>query len=187
MFILSGILDGRYSSPLRLYHPWVCLGTSLVVNHPMSPQHCLRTLGRRLQTMHTSRVWLQWVVVKRTWQLCLRGFSPIMARQLITKTWVIVPSCICEYSNSFAQWIYLSDDHLYATRWESLIDIRDKVDIVQVISWNDFGESHYIGPIEGDQPMSQAWVDGNDHTGAHLLVIYANEPMLTYLHQAGSL
>lgn len=62
-------------------------------------------------------------------------------------------------------WIYLSDDHLYATRWESLIKIRDQVDFVQVISWNDFGESHYIGPIEGGQPMSQAWVDGNDHTG----------------------
>lgn len=62
-------------------------------------------------------------------------------------------------------WIYLSDDHLYATRWESLINIRDQVDFVQVISWNDFGESHYVGPIEGAQPMSQAWVDGNDHTG----------------------
>ncbi|KAJ8593966.1 glycoside hydrolase [Rhizopogon salebrosus TDB-379] len=69
-------------------------------------------------------------------------------------------------------WIYLSDDHLYATRWESLIDIRDKVDIVQIISWNDFGESHYIGPIEGDQPMSQAWVDGNDHTGWLALTSY---------------
>lgn len=44
------------------------------------------------------------------------------------------------------------------------------MDIVEVISWNDFGESHYVGPIEGSQPMSQAWVDGNDHTGAHLLV-----------------
>ncbi|KAG2359484.1 glycoside hydrolase [Suillus spraguei] len=67
-------------------------------------------------------------------------------------------------------WIYLSDDHLYATRWESLINIRDQVDFVQVISWNDFGESHYVGPIEGAQPMSQAWVDGNDHTGTHSLV-----------------
>lgn len=51
-----------------------------------------------------------------------------------------------------------------------MIAIRDQVDFVQIISWNDFGESHYIGPIEGAQPMSQAWVDGNDHTGAHLLV-----------------
>ncbi|KAH0831955.1 glycoside hydrolase family 71 protein [Lanmaoa asiatica] len=62
-------------------------------------------------------------------------------------------------------WIYLSDDHLYAKRWEYLIGIRGQVDIAQIVSWNDFGESHYIGPIEGAQPNSQAWVDGFDHTG----------------------
>jgi glucan endo-1,3-alpha-glucosidase len=28
----------------------------------------------------------------------------------------------------------------------------------------DYGESHYIGPIKGAQPNSQAWVDGFDHT-----------------------
>lgn len=43
--------------------------------------------------------------------------------------------------------------------------IRGQVDIVQIISWNDFGESHYIGPINGDQPGSQAWVNGFNHTG----------------------
>ena len=36
--------------------------------------------------------------------------------------------------------------------------------MIEVISWNDYGESHYIGPIEGAQPNSQAWVDGMDHT-----------------------
>lgn len=51
------------------------------------------------------------------------------------------------------------------------------MDIVEIVSWNDFGESHYIGPIEGNQPMSQAWVDGNDHTGAHSL-LYATGPIL---------
>ena len=28
----------------------------------------------------------------------------------------------------------------------------------------DYGESHYIGPIKGTQPNSQAWVDGYPHT-----------------------
>ena len=28
----------------------------------------------------------------------------------------------------------------------------------------DYGESHYIGPIKGAQPNSEAWVDGFDHT-----------------------
>ncbi|KAG8214499.1 glycoside hydrolase family 71 protein [Butyriboletus roseoflavus] len=62
-------------------------------------------------------------------------------------------------------WIYLSDDHLYAKRWESLIGIRGQVDFVEILTWNDYGESHYIGPIEGAQPNSQAWVNGFDHTG----------------------
>lgn len=38
-------------------------------------------------------------------------------------------------------------------------------DMVEIITWNDYGESHYIGPIKGAQPMSNAWVDGFDHTG----------------------
>jgi len=61
-------------------------------------------------------------------------------------------------------WIYRSDDHLYNTRWDMLIQHRSQIDIVQIISWNDYGESHYIGPIGQDQPNSQAWVNGFDHT-----------------------
>ncbi|KAI0061704.1 glycoside hydrolase [Artomyces pyxidatus] len=60
--------------------------------------------------------------------------------------------------------IYYADSHLYPTRWEALIGIRDKVDLVEIVTWNDYGESHYIGPIEGAQPNSQAWVDGFNHT-----------------------
>ncbi|KAG6890649.1 hypothetical protein C0995_006625 [Termitomyces sp. Mi166 len=66
------------------------------------------------------------------------------------------------YNKNF---IYYSDQHLYSKRWESLIANRDQVDIVQILTWNDYGESHYIGPIKGAQPNSQAWVDGMDHTG----------------------
>jgi glucan endo-1,3-alpha-glucosidase len=29
---------------------------------------------------------------------------------------------------------------------------------------SDYGESHYVGPIEGAQPGSNAWVDGFDHS-----------------------
>lgn len=62
-------------------------------------------------------------------------------------------------------WIYRSDDWLFAKRWELLMDHRQDIDIVEVISWNDYGESHYVGPIEGSQPMSEAWTKGYDHTG----------------------
>ncbi|KAI5123868.1 hypothetical protein M0805_005685 [Coniferiporia weirii] len=59
-------------------------------------------------------------------------------------------------------WIYLSDE-LYPTRWQAIIESRDSFPLVEVVTWNDYGESHYIGPIEGAQPNSQAWVDGYDH------------------------
>ncbi|TFK40779.1 glycoside hydrolase family 71 protein [Crucibulum laeve] len=61
--------------------------------------------------------------------------------------------------------IFLADQHLYSKRWESLIAQRDKFDVVQILTWNDYGESHYVGPIKGAQPNSQAWTDGMNHTG----------------------
>ncbi|KAF9049586.1 hypothetical protein BDZ89DRAFT_1057464 [Hymenopellis radicata] len=60
--------------------------------------------------------------------------------------------------------VYLGDQHLYSRRWEALIDSRDKFDIVEINTWNDYGESHYIGPIKGAQPNSEAWTDGMNHT-----------------------
>ncbi|KAI0056333.1 glycoside hydrolase [Artomyces pyxidatus] len=60
-------------------------------------------------------------------------------------------------------WIYRGDDWLLAQRWELLVAHRDQIDMVEIISWNDYGESHYVGPIEGAQPMSEAWTDGFDH------------------------
>jgi len=68
-------------------------------------------------------------------------------------------------ANSFNKnFIYLSDQHLFAKRWESIIKLRDQIPFVELITWNDFGESSYVGPIEGAQPDSQAWTDGMDHT-----------------------
>lgn len=65
------------------------------------------------------------------------------------------------------QFIYDCDNQLYARRWETIISNRDSVDIVQLLTWNDFGESHYLGPIHGNLPPgADAWTDGFDHTGA---------------------
>ncbi|KAI0031385.1 glycoside hydrolase [Vararia minispora EC-137] len=65
------------------------------------------------------------------------------------------------YNKNF---VYYADSHLYPVRWEQLIANRDRHDVVEVLTWNDYGESSYIGPIAGAQPNSQAWVDGFDHT-----------------------
>ena len=45
-----------------------------------------------------------------------------------------------------------------------MIKDRENFPMVEIITWNDYGESHYIGPIKGSQPNSQEWVDGFDHT-----------------------
>lgn len=70
-------------------------------------------------------------------------------------------------------WVYLSDN-LYASRWNALVQSRDSIPMVEVITWNDYGESHYIGPIKGAQPNSQAWVNGFDHQAwLHLTKYFA--------------
>ena len=63
-------------------------------------------------------------------------------------------------------WIYKSET-LWTTRWEQICEFKPQ--LVEIITWNDFGESHYIGPIAGDLPgddvvgHSSAWVVGFDH------------------------
>ncbi|KAF9533108.1 glycosyl hydrolase family 71-domain-containing protein [Crepidotus variabilis] len=65
------------------------------------------------------------------------------------------------FNKNFA---YLGDQFLLAKRWESIINNRDQYDIIELLTWNDFGESHYIGPIKGALPKSEAWTIGFDHT-----------------------
>ncbi|CAG8386345.1 unnamed protein product [Penicillium salamii] len=45
-------------------------------------------------------------------------------------------------------WLWRGDN-LWRDRWEEVMVVQP--DLVQIISWNDFGESHYIGPLpQGD-------------------------------------
>jgi glucan endo-1,3-alpha-glucosidase len=70
-------------------------------------------------------------------------------------------------------WLYRSDNWLYATRWEQVIAMRDRVKMTEILTWNDFGESSYIGPIQGALPSgSDAWVDNMDHQGLNVLTKY---------------
>ncbi|WVF69229.1 hypothetical protein IAT40_004005 [Kwoniella sp. CBS 6097] len=71
-------------------------------------------------------------------------------------------------------WIYRSDDLLLPSRFQQLLSLpADQApSIIQVISWNDYGESHYIAPILGAQPGSESWTDGMDHEGFRWLVSF---------------
>jgi hypothetical protein len=60
-------------------------------------------------------------------------------------------------------WLWRGDDMWYQ-RWQEVIQFQP--DLVEIISWNDFGESHYIGPIRSAGIPSGAWyVDGMSHDG----------------------
>lgn len=70
-------------------------------------------------------------------------------------------------------WLYRSDNWLYATRWEQLIAQRQSIKALEILTWNDYGESSYIGPIAGALPAgSEVWVNGLDHEGINVLTKY---------------
>ena len=45
-------------------------------------------------------------------------------------------------------WLWRGDD-LWFDRWEEVISIQPE--FVQIITWNDYGESHYVGPLSDNQ------------------------------------
>ena len=59
-------------------------------------------------------------------------------------------------------WLWSGDD-LWYNRWQQAIELQPE--LVQIISWNDYGESHYIGPIRSPGiPSGAGWyVSNNSH------------------------
>ncbi|PYI12183.1 glycoside hydrolase [Aspergillus sclerotiicarbonarius CBS 121057] len=59
-------------------------------------------------------------------------------------------------------WLWRGDD-LWHTRWEQVMNLQPA--FVQIISWNDYGEAHYIGPIydAGMPDGSSSYVSDHPH------------------------
>ncbi|EIM79679.1 glycoside hydrolase family 71 protein [Stereum hirsutum FP-91666 SS1] len=58
-------------------------------------------------------------------------------------------------------WVEYSDT-LWNYRWQQAIDIQP--DIVEIITWNDYGESHYIADVLSNINIGTiTYVDGQDH------------------------
>ncbi|KAG9127781.1 hypothetical protein FRC07_009369 [Ceratobasidium sp. 392] len=71
---------------------------------------------------------------------------------------------------------YLSGDKfMYTNRWTQLIQNRNSLPFVEIGSWNDYGESHYIGPLTGSVPANTAYVNSqyNHAAWADLTAYYA--------------
>ncbi|EWC47642.1 hypothetical protein DRE_03262 [Drechslerella stenobrocha 248] len=67
-----------------------------------------------------------------------------------------------DFTSFKKNWIFASDD-LYVTRWKQILALAPP--IIQIVTWNDFGESSYIGPYNSghsDDGSSQ-WAAGFPH------------------------
>jgi len=61
-------------------------------------------------------------------------------------------------------WLYPSDNFWFPNRWAQIVAERDSFDLVELVTWNDYGESSYVGPLDGAQPPGTTWATGFDHT-----------------------
>ncbi|KAL4794005.1 glycoside hydrolase [Aspergillus venezuelensis] len=86
-------------------------------------------------------------------------------------------------------WVWRGDD-LWYVRWQQVLSLEPPPDFVEIISWNDFGESHYVGPLHADEVGTEIladagapfdYVDGMPHDGWRVLL-----PYLIELYKAGS-
>ncbi|EJU03820.1 hypothetical protein DACRYDRAFT_21255 [Dacryopinax primogenitus] len=68
-------------------------------------------------------------------------------------------------ANSFNKnFLFPSDNFWFANRWALVVSQRNLFDLVEMTTWNDYGESSYLGPLNGDEPTGTTWTSGFDHT-----------------------
>lgn len=68
-------------------------------------------------------------------------------------------------------WLWRSDG-LWHYRWEQAVQLSRRVQFIQIITWNDYGESHYIGPLRPQGvPAGSGWyVADHDHAAWGILL-----------------
>ncbi|KAJ3732630.1 glycosyl hydrolase family 71-domain-containing protein [Lentinula guzmanii] len=89
------------------------------------------------------------------------------------------------YATTISPWMFThydnknfylrGDDWLLITRWEQLISMRDQLTFVEMVTWNDYGESDYFGTgpsSANSQPSGTTWTDGFPHNGFFDLSAY---------------
>ncbi|KAF7956672.1 hypothetical protein EAE96_004005 [Botrytis aclada] len=65
-------------------------------------------------------------------------------------------------------WVFISEE-LITDRWNQMLAMQPA--LIEIISWNDFGESHYISPAEPNHKDdgSSQWADGFPHDGWRII------------------
>ncbi|KAG8527668.1 uncharacterized protein KY384_007821 [Bacidia gigantensis] len=63
-------------------------------------------------------------------------------------------------------WMHAQDDGIWYDRWMHLLDV--KPNFIELVTWNDFGESSYVGPVGAwtgnKQAQSDCFYGGLNHT-----------------------
>ncbi len=92
------------------------------------------------------------------------------ARNSTGKPWMAgVAPWFFKRLSSDTNWLNAQDSNIYIDRWVELLKL--KPDYIEVISWNDFGESHYIGPADSTpesqlmEPSKADYYGNLDHSG----------------------
>ena len=49
--------------------------------------------------------------------------------------------------------MFLMDGSAFTSRWQQILGFRELTDIVEIVAWNDYGESNYVNAIRGDVPV----------------------------------
>ncbi|KAF3935590.1 hypothetical protein ABW19_dt0203796 [Dactylella cylindrospora] len=65
-------------------------------------------------------------------------------------------------------WVFVCED-LITERWKQVLQLKPA--LVEIITWNDYGESHYIGPWEPNHKDdgSAQWAEGMPHDGWRII------------------
>ncbi|KAL5001730.1 glycoside hydrolase [Aspergillus recurvatus] len=72
-------------------------------------------------------------------------------------------------------WVWQGDD-LWHTRWRQVLELQPAY--VEILTWNDYGESHYIGPVRDNATGAIAegapfdYVSGMEHDGWRSMLPY---------------
>ncbi|KAH7128222.1 alpha-1,3-glucanase/mutanase [Dendryphion nanum] len=63
-------------------------------------------------------------------------------------------------------WVF-PGDLLWYNRWNEIIKLDQKPRFIEILTWNDFGESHYIGPLASKHTDdgNSKWVNDMPHSG----------------------
>ncbi|KAK2757728.1 hypothetical protein FQN54_004697 [Arachnomyces sp. PD_36] len=65
-------------------------------------------------------------------------------------------------------WAFICED-LITTRWQQMLDLQPE--LIEIVTWNDYGESHYIGPYSAahKDDGSSEWTKDFPHDGWRII------------------